>query len=193
MPIERELTTARLVLRPISLQDLDDVWPGVSDPEIARHMSWEPHSDPAETRQLLERLSSDEASGRGVTWTIRRGGEFCGIFSLINVLRSHRALTYNRAELAYWCLPRFQRQGIMREAGDVVVDFAFGALALNRLIVGHHLENTASERLILHLGFSPIGDEHQAFSKHGRWIDIRMYELLRSRHLARRPNSAHAS
>jgi RimJ/RimL family protein N-acetyltransferase len=105
-------------------------------------------------------------------------GEFCGIFSIINILRSHRALRYDRGELAYWCSPEHQLKGIMTEAGRSVVEFAFTKLGLNRLVVGHHLNNSPSQKLIERLGFTPIGIEHQAFIKDGHWIDIRTYELL---------------
>jgi RimJ/RimL family protein N-acetyltransferase len=58
-------------------------------------------------------------------------------------------------------------------------------LGLNRLVVGHHLENIASQKLIERLEFRPIGIEHQAFMKDGRWIDTKIYELLkRDRHSA---------
>ena len=66
----------------------------------------------------------------------------------------------------------------MTETGHAVIQFAFSKLGLNRLIVGHHLENIASKKLIDRLGFKLIGTEHQAFMKNDRWIDIQMYELL---------------
>jgi len=177
-----EILTERYVLRPIRADDLPDIWPHVSDPEISRDMSWAPHSDPDETLCFLKRLESDRASDRGYTWTIRTKthGDFCGIFSLIAVQRSHRALTYDRAELAYWCARRWQRCGVMSEVGTVVISHAFANLGINRLVVSHHVGNVASERLIQKLGFTCIGRERQAFRKNGRWIDTRYYELLRS-------------
>ena len=121
---------------------------------------------------------TDLASGRSITWAIRSKGEVCGIFSIINILRFHRALRYDRGELAYWCATRHQGKGLMSEAGRCVIEFAFGKLGLNRLVVAHHLENLPSQRLIERLGFTLIGLEHEAFMKHGRWIDLKTYELL---------------
>jgi RimJ/RimL family protein N-acetyltransferase len=171
-------TTERLHLAPLTTRDVEAIWPSVSDPAVSEHMSWKPHDTKEETRSFLERVESDLAAGKAITWAVRWQDQFCGIFSIINIVRSHRALRYDRGELAYWCAPPHQGKRIMTETGRGVIQFAFNKLALNRLIVGHHLENIASKKLVQRLGFKLIGTEHQAFMKNGRWIDIRMYELL---------------
>jgi len=175
---ELNLATTRLQLTPLTIRDLEAVWPSVSDPTVSEHMSWNTHTDKEETLRFLERIESDLVSEKAITWGVRSRDEFCGIFSIINILRSHRALRYDRGELAYWCSPEHQLKGIMTEAGRSVIEFAFIKLGLNRLVVGHHLNNVASQKLIERLGFKPIGIEHQAFIKDGPWIDIRTYELL---------------
>jgi ribosomal-protein-alanine N-acetyltransferase len=172
------LSTDRLQLRLLTNADLEAVWPGVSDPEVSENMSWSAHRNKEETRIFLERIETDFAAGKGITWAVRTAGEFCGIFSIISILRRHRALRYDRGELAYWCLPKHQGKGIMSEAGRSVIAYAFGPLGLNRLVVAHHLENVASRKLIERLGFRAIGTEHEAFMKNGRWIDTKIYELL---------------
>jgi RimJ/RimL family protein N-acetyltransferase len=172
------LVTARLQLAPLTTRDVEAMWPSVSDPTVSEHMSWNAHRNKEETRGFLERVENDLATEKAITWGMRSMGEFCGIFSIINILKSHRALRYDRGELAYWCAPKHQGRGIMSEAGRTVIEFAFSRLGLNRLVVGHHLENVPSQRLIERLGFKPIGIEHQAFMKDGRWINIKIYELL---------------
>jgi len=172
------LTTTRLQLTPLTTRDLEAVWPSVSDPTVSEHMSWNTHTDKEETLRFLERVESDLVSEKAITWGVRSRDEFCGIFSIINILRSHRALRYDRGELAYWCSPSHQRKGIMTEAGRCVIEFSFTKIGLNRLVVGHHLNNVPSQKLIERLGFKPIGIEHQAFMKHDKWIDTEIYELL---------------
>jgi RimJ/RimL family protein N-acetyltransferase len=170
--------TARLELSPLTTRDLDVIWRDVSDPTVSEHMSWKAHTTKEETRSFLERVENDLVAGKAITWGVRCRKEFCGIFSIINILRSHRALRYDRGELAYWCSPRHQRKRIMSEAGEAVIRFAIAKLGLHRLVVAHHLENVPSQKLIERLGFHPIGIEHDAFMKDNRWIDIKTYELL---------------
>jgi ribosomal-protein-alanine N-acetyltransferase len=177
-PDELKLSTPRLELTALTTQDVESIWPSVSDPALPQHMSWNPHRSKNETLEFLKRIESDLATGKGITWGIRSMGEFCGIFSIINVLRTHRALSYDRGELGYWCAIEKQGKGLMTEAGVIVIQFAFTKLGLNRLVVAHHLENDRSRKLIERLGFKPIGIEHEAFMKNGRWIDTKIYELL---------------
>jgi ribosomal-protein-alanine N-acetyltransferase len=181
------IRTSRLVLSPAARGDADEMWPHVSDPEISAHMSWAPHTHIEETVDFLGGVENNWRSGKSLTWTMRRAdtAALVGVFSVINVHRTHRALVYDRGERASGCARQWRGAGLMTEAGEAVIDYAFGPLGLNRLLVGHHLDNPSSERLIRRLGFEEIGVEHEAFKKHGQWIDIRMYELLRSRRRTR--------
>ena len=178
MDSELTLKTDRLVLRPITVEDVDVVYPYMNDPEISRYMSWNAHSNRDETHAVLERLEAETRSGKAYTWAIVRASEFCGIISLISILRTHRALTYDRAELAYWLGREFRGQGIMTEAASRVIDFAFNRLGLHRLTVSHVTENAASESLITRLNFTYIGEEREAFQKAGKWFHHKLYDLL---------------
>jgi len=174
-----DLRTARLELTPLTAEDIESVWPSMSDPKISARMSWNAHQNKDETLAFLKRIEDDFATGVGLTWGIRMGREFCGIFSIISILRSHRALRYDRGEVACWCARNMQGRGVMTEAGKRIIEFSFTRLALNRLVVGHDVENLPSQRMNERLGFKLIGIEHEAFMKNGRWIDIKIYELLR--------------
>jgi RimJ/RimL family protein N-acetyltransferase len=178
MSIDFNIKTNRLILRPISSEDLGDVYPHVTDPEIAKYMSWEPHRNIEQTRKFIERLQVEKENDKSYTWSIFLDNQFCGIVSLIAILRKHRALTYDKAELAYWLGHGFQGKGIMTEACEQVIDFAFTKLKLHRLTVSHACGNKASEGLINRLNFRYIGEEREAFKKNGVWIDHKLYELL---------------
>lgn len=173
-----EIHTDRLYLRPVESSDAELMWPYVTDPEIAKYMSWEPHQNIEETREFVRRLQRDKEEGKGFTWSIFWEDDFCGIFSIIAIAHKHRALTYDKGELAYWCASGLQGKGIMSEAGKAVVRFAFEELGLHRLVVSHFAENTHSEKLIKRLGFRFVGTEREAFKKDGVWHDHLLYEQL---------------
>lgn len=172
------LKTDRLLLRPLELDDVDLIWGDISDPEISRFMAWDAHKDRSQTLEFLQNEITRRETGRGITWAIFKDKSFCGIFSLIGLVRSHRSLTYNKAELAYWLSRKYQGQGIMTEAGRSVLDFAFGELGLHKLFVSHFSINTASENLIKRLGFRYVGEQRAEFQKDGVWHDHKLYELL---------------
>ena len=174
------LKTERLVLRPLTIDDVDLLWPDISDPEISRHMAWEAHTQKSQTIDFLKNEVARREAAKGITWAVFMDGSFCGIFSLIGLVLRHRALTYNKAELAYWISRRYQRQGIMTEAGRRVLQFAFGELKLHKLVVSHFSDNAASENLIRRLGFRYVGEQREEFQKAGVWHNHKLYELLES-------------
>jgi ribosomal-protein-alanine N-acetyltransferase len=177
-PKNLTLQTERLRLTPIGMQDLEHLWPHVADPQISRLMSWQAHQDKSETTSFIENLEQSHRDGRGITWSIFKDDRFCGIISLINILRQHRALTYQSAELAYWLGLEFRGQRIMSEAGRSVIMFAFREMVMHRLEVGHFTSNAESERVIKQWGFHYIGEKRHAFMKNDVWHDAKFYDLL---------------
>lgn len=178
LPAELALSTVRLILRPLESTDVDLLWPDIADPEISRLMAWDAHRTREQTVAFVNNEISRRESGRGVTWAILSEGTFCGIISLIGILRAHRVLTYNQAELAYWTSRKHQRRGIMTEAGRRVLDFAFRDVGLHKVRVSHFAENKASCALIRRLGFRYVGTQLEEFNKASVWHDHVTYELL---------------
>ena len=176
--VDFTIRTERLLLRPLTVNDIETIWPYVSNPEIPKYMSWDAHMDRTETQKFLERIQEDMANGKSILWAIFLKEKFCGIISIISIIRRHRSLTYDKAELAYWLAPEYQKQGIMTEAGKAVITFAFKQLGFHRLTVSHIPENKASENLIRKWEFRYIGEEREAFMKNGKWHNHKLYELL---------------
>jgi RimJ/RimL family protein N-acetyltransferase len=176
--------TQRLTMRPIEPRDAEAIWPYVSDPDTSRFMSWNPHRSIEETRAFIADVRRRMDDGATFAWIVeeRESGAVCGIVSLIGILRTHRALRYDKAELAYWIGKPFQQRGYATEACKAALEYGFETLNLHKVTVAHARENEASKNLILRLGFREVGVEYQHFSKNGHWIDHVIYELLRSDH-----------
>ena len=172
------LKTELLFLRPLSIDDVELLWPDISDPEISRYMAWEAHREKSQTVDFLRAEVARREANKGVTWGIFKEGEFCGIASLIALVQSYRALIYNKAELAYWLGRRHQKQGIMTEAIHPIMKFAFGDLGLHKICVSNFSPNISSEKLIRRLGFRYIGEQLEEYQKNGMWYNQKNYEML---------------
>jgi len=180
MRMNEVLQTSRLDLKPTGVEDAEELFPHLSNPGISRDMAWSPHVEVSETLAFLEAVQRSHEAGTARHWTIRHEGEVIGLFSLIDIRRRHRAITYDRAELAYWLSPAYQRRGFMSEAGRELVRAAFEELGLENLVVAHHVGNAASEGLIRRLGFVYSHREDRAFRKDDVWIDCLHYRLPRA-------------
>ena len=141
-------------------------------------MAWVPHTDLAQTVEFLKTEADRRESGRGATWGIFKDEVFCGLVSLIGLVRTHRALTYDKAELAYWLNRDHRGKGILNEAARCVMEHGFNQLGLHKIFVGHFAVNTASESSIKRLGFRYVGEQIEEFQKDGVWHNQKNYELL---------------
>jgi ribosomal-protein-alanine N-acetyltransferase len=83
------------------------------------------------------------------------------------------------AELAYWLARPLWGQGIMTEALQMVVPFAFETLELHRIWAGTDPRNLASCRLLERNGFEREGVLRQATYRDDSWMDTAIYGLLR--------------
>jgi [ribosomal protein S5]-alanine N-acetyltransferase len=80
-------------------------------------------------------------------------------------------------DLGYWFDQEFWGQGYGSEAAALVRDFVFGTLGLGSLTAGHAIENVASARILLRLGFGPVTDEIQYYPSLRERVPYRRYVL----------------
>jgi ribosomal-protein-alanine N-acetyltransferase len=174
------LTTARLELRPVRMEDVGGLWPLVSDARLTPFLAWEPHQSKNETEQMVSALMAAQQVGKGFHWTVFHGGCVVGLVSLIDVRRTHRSWILDRAELAYWIGPDNHGRGFATEASKAAVQCGFRVLGLHKIIVYHAADNPSSGEVVRKLGFRFVGNEREAFCKNGRWHDLQQYEMLSS-------------
>ena len=174
------LVTTRLRLRPFKPSDVDDLWPHVSDPALTRMMSWNAHTERAQTLDFIRRVNASPASGTGVGWAIELDGRAAGCVSLESIQFELRAWRLDRAELGYWIAPPLWGRGMMTEAAQAVVQCGFEVIGLHKIAVGCIAENIGSRRVIEKLGFRPIGRLDDEVWRDGRWWSVLRFELTAS-------------
>lgn len=178
--IPLELATERLTLRPYTLDDVEMLWPHVSDPRLPRQMSWAAHTSKDETRAFIESCIKGVAESSGVVWAIEQAGDFVGAIGLHGVRFQVAAWRVDRAELGYWIGIPFQRNGYVSEAAAEVVRFGFETLGLHKITVGCLDGNEGSRKVIERLGFRFIGRHEDDVWRDEAWHAHLRYELLAS-------------
>lgn len=69
------------------------------------------------------------------------------------------ALGGGSGELGYWLTPSAWGRGYATEAARVVIEMARHALPVRRIEASHHLDNAASHRVLVKLGFRELRHE----------------------------------
>ncbi len=172
------ILTERLVLRPFTCADVDDVWAWQRRPDVVRFLPWEPR-DRARSRKSVERMTTEdrlvsEGDCLSLAVEMRATGTVVGEVDLIWVSREHR-----QGEIGFVVHPDHQRQGIGAEAATAVLRLGFEGLGLHRIVGRCVAGNAASVRLMERLGMRR--EAHLAESQFfkGEFCDEYVYAILR--------------
>lgn len=84
------------------------------------------------------------------------------------------------AELGYWLAVPYWGQGIMTEAVQIFIHYAFAELGLSRLWTRVFEFNLGSRRVLEKNGFKLEGIQRQHVYRDGKFIDDYLYGLLKS-------------
>lgn len=171
------LETKRLLLRPLTGDDLEFVFRHFSDPEVNRYLL---DDDPVTTREQARAIIDFYLPPAGKPfnrWVIARkpDGRPIGTCGYHQWQRRHR-----RAEIGYDLEKASWRQGYATEALRAVLRHGFERMDLNRVEAMVHPENTASVRVLERLGFRKEGLLRQSVCQGNVYHDHWLLALLKA-------------
>lgn len=169
------LTTDRLLLRQIQLDDVEALFATFSDENVMEFYGHVPHQSPRDSYELIKQLQKSYEQRKGIRWGITCKGEnrvigSCG-FSFDE--------GFHHAETGYELNRSFWRQGIMAEAMAGIITYAFTELGLHRIEAVVDDGNERSKGLLRKLGFTQEGTLRQRFYFRNRFWDEHYFGLLR--------------
>ncbi len=162
------------VLRQITAADIDNIYAGLSNPDVIKYYGVS-FKTLAETQQQMNWYENLLKEGTGIWWAIedKMNKQFCGAVGLNNMNKS-----FKNAELGYWLLPQYWHQGIMQKAVQEILFYALNTLQLHRIFAHIETENKASEALLQRCGFNYEGTMQDCEIKNGIYISIKIYAML---------------
>lgn len=171
IPLDHQLIGPRLTLRRFTAANSARVYDILSNWNVARMLrraSYPPSVD--ETAAWLARSQSEWLSGTAYRFGAVFDDRIIGCADIGEIDRGV-------GELGYWFDPAYWGRGLAREAAAMVRDFALAALGLRGLAAGHAVENVASGRILLGLGFRATGDDLRFYPLRREQVPYRRYEL----------------
>jgi ribosomal-protein-alanine N-acetyltransferase len=113
---------------------------------------------------------------------LAENGELVGIFTISQIVRGY----FQSAYLGYYANARHAGKGLMAEAMALVLDHAFGPLALHRLEANIQPGNAPSIALARGAGFRLEGYSPRYLLIGGRWRDHERYAITADEHAENR-------
>ena len=176
-PEDIKLETDRFILKPISLDDAEEIYQNVKDIDIARYMINLPHPYPEDgaikyikqATELMKKGLSYELSIR-----LKTTGELVGVMAILKVDRKNK-----NAELGYWIAKKYWNSGFASEAGLRILEFGFEVLNLERIYAKYYPENKASSRVMEKMGMKFEGTMRHEIFKKGKYFDMSYYGIIK--------------
>lgn len=169
------IKTERLLLRQFVESDLENVFTGLSNPDIIEYYGVSYHTLEA-TKEQMKFFANLEANGTGIWWAVCSLGNntFYGAGGLNSLSKEH-----NKAEIGFWLLPDFWGQGIMKEAMPLICNYGFDNLGLHRIEGFVETENKNCKIAMAKLDFQHEGTLKECEIKNGKYISLDIYAKLK--------------
>lgn len=175
------IETARLVLKPHTIENADQLNRWENDPELIYYNDDQPEPYSSlpleETLKYIQRHIEVSPNGQAVHYAIHKkeDGLFIGYGMIAFIDRYNRScrLGITIGDKNKW------GQGYAREALLAVIHYCFNNLGMNRIGAEIYAFNTRSLALFEKLGFKREGVLRQCVFKQGKFEDEYLYGLLR--------------
>jgi RimJ/RimL family protein N-acetyltransferase len=171
------LESPRLRLRPLRLDDAEELTAQLQDPVIARwtnSIPWPYSIDDART-YLSTRAAADE-TGESFVWAMveKATERLAGTIGLHDVQPDRGS-----AELGYWIGESFRGKGYTTEAARRVLSWAFEVVDFERIQATYRPGNDASAGVMRNIGMQPEGLLRGYGFKNGEHFDLYLQAVLK--------------
>lgn len=169
------LKSQKLLLRQIVDGDLENVFKGLSHPDVVRYYGVSFVTLEA-TKEQMRFFADLEATETGIWWAVCSLADhsFYGATGFNNLSKSHK-----KAEIGCWLLPEFWGKGIMPEAMQLISNYGFSDLGLHRIEGFVETENRNCKKAMEKLNFQLEGTMRDCEIKNGTYISLDIYARLK--------------
>ncbi|WP_196893698.1 GNAT family N-acetyltransferase [Aureivirga marina] len=175
------MKTENYTLKEIQDSDIENIYKGLSDPEITQF--YDVHFPTLEaTKEQMEWYADLKKNGTGIWWGIyNENEEFCGAGGFNSLEKENQ-----KAEIGLWLLKEFWGKGILKEVMPKLFEIGFTTLNLNRIEGFVVSENSKCRAALSKINFTHEGTMREWEIKNGEKIDVAIYSILKSEWLTKK-------
>jgi [ribosomal protein S5]-alanine N-acetyltransferase len=170
-----QIETEHFILRKITPEDSHNVISYLSDYIVLQHCNNEVLETDENARKEIKWFNNLPGSS-SIKWgiTVKGRSIIIGTCGFHNWVKGH-----HRAEIGYELLWQYWQKGIMTEVLQALLKYGFENMNFNRLQALVSLNNVASQKLLLKLGFKHEGVMRQYECDFGRFEDLDLFSMLK--------------
>jgi len=144
------LTTERLTLRQLVSTDDQEIFTLRSDSEINKYLDRQISNTIDDARNFINKVNENINKNDSLYWAITLSDKniLVGTICLFGFSDENY-----KCEIGYELLTNFQGQGIMKEAVEKVIDYAFNTIRVKKIEAFMHRDNQSSIKLLEKFSF----------------------------------------
>jgi len=153
------LTTERLTLRQLVINDEREIFTLRSDSEINKYLDRQVSNTIDDARNFINTVNENINKNDSLYWAITLSDKniLVGTICLFSFSDEN-----DKCEIGYELLTNFQGQGIMKEAVEKVIDYAFNTINVQKIEAFFHRDNMRSIRLLDKFSFKQSNELDKA-------------------------------
>lgn len=165
------LESERILLRPVTLDDAQDIFEYTSDEETTRYL-YDVHTDFEQTERMVANYFVQQPIGKYAV-VLKETNKVIGAIEF-------RVDDWNEAgDLGFTMNRHYWGKGYMTEAASLIIQLAFEKLNLARVFAGHEVANEASGKVLQRLGMQLDGVLRKQTKIKGQLVDSMYYSILK--------------
>jgi [ribosomal protein S5]-alanine N-acetyltransferase len=139
------LTTERLILRQLVINDEREIFTLRSDREINKYLNRQLSNTIDDVRNFINKVTENSNKNNSLYWaiTLKPKNVLIGTVCLFSFSDENAS-----CEIGYELLTNFQKKGIMKETVEKVIDYAFNTIKVKKIEAYLHRDNQSSIKLL---------------------------------------------
>jgi ribosomal-protein-alanine N-acetyltransferase len=145
-----KLTTERLVLRQLKLEDDNEIFALRSDKQVNKYLDRPRTNTIEDARKFINKINEGVAHDEWIYWAItqKNSDKLIGTICLWKISQEH-----SKAEIGFELLPHYQGKGIMQEVLITIIRYGFKNMKLKLIEGDVSPHNSKSINLLKRNGF----------------------------------------
>jgi [ribosomal protein S5]-alanine N-acetyltransferase len=170
------LETERLILRPITMADAEDVFDYAKDSESNKYMPWPIHRTIEDTYAYFETIPKNHAARErlGFAITLKPNGKFIGSCDFHSISVNH-----HRVMMGYVLNRKYWGNGYMTETVRELIRFALEEMGMHRVAATCDEDNIRSARVMERCGMALEGVFRDYEVRHGAFVSTKSYAIIK--------------
>lgn len=170
------IETERLLLRCLTMDDAPIFFSLRTNEKVIEHFNRAPDESPEATKAKMEEILKMQEKNEAILWVITFKNEparMIGNIGYWRIIKEHY-----RAEIGYLLSPDQWKKGIMKEAMNGVIHYAFTTMNLHSIEANINPDNIASGALLESCGFVKEAYHKENYYHDGVFYDSIIYSKL---------------